>query len=100
MKKNKARHQLKLQTGSLKVIKTFGQTGSKTVFRGLSWRFTFAEYFFIAKPQPFDRVEFNDDFRQIGVLNHVAFLCMDPVAFGKRDLSGLIGAQFYFKKKI
>jgi hypothetical protein len=38
---------------------------------------------------PFDCIEFNDDYRQIDVLNEVAFLCMDLDAFGRHDLSAL-----------
>ncbi|MFI5129130.1 MAG: hypothetical protein ACHQFX_04035 [Chitinophagales bacterium] len=45
--------------------------------------------FLLPAPQPFDCLEFNDDFRQIDVLNEVAFLCMDLDAFGKQDLSAL-----------
>jgi aminoglycoside phosphotransferase family enzyme len=40
-------------------------------------------------PQPFDCIEFNDDYRQIDVLNEVAFLCMDLDAFDRQDLSDL-----------
>ena len=46
--------------------------------------------FLLATPQPFDCIEFNDDFRQIDVLNEIAFLCMDLDAFGRQDLSALI----------
>lgn len=45
--------------------------------------------FLLPEPQPFDCIEFNDDFRQIDVLNEVAFLCMDLEAFGRKDLSDL-----------
>jgi aminoglycoside phosphotransferase family enzyme len=45
--------------------------------------------FLLPAPQPFDCIEFNDDYRQIDVLNEVAFLCMDLDAFGRQDLSGL-----------
>lgn len=45
--------------------------------------------FFVPEPQPFDCIEFNDDIRQIDVLNEVAFLCMDLEAFGRKDLSEL-----------
>lgn len=45
--------------------------------------------FLLDTPQPFDCIEFNDDFRQIDVLNEVAFLCMDLDAFGRHDLSDL-----------
>ncbi len=43
--------------------------------------------FMLPEPMPFDCIEFNDDFRQIDVLNEVAFLCMDLDAFGRHDLS-------------
>ena len=45
--------------------------------------------FLLPEPMPFDCIEFNDDFRQIDVLNEVAFLCMDLDAFGRQDLSDL-----------
>jgi hypothetical protein len=45
--------------------------------------------FLLPEPVPFDCIEFNDDFRQIDVLNEVAFLCMDLDAFGRQDLSAL-----------
>lgn len=45
--------------------------------------------FLLPFPQPFDCIEFNDDFRQIDVLNEIAFLCMDLDAFGREDLSDL-----------
>jgi aminoglycoside phosphotransferase family enzyme len=45
--------------------------------------------FLFPSPQPFDCIEFNDDYRQIDVLNEVAFLCMDLDAFGRQDLSDL-----------
>ncbi|HKH60807.1 MAG TPA: hypothetical protein VKA49_08245 [Flavitalea sp.] len=40
-------------------------------------------------PQLFDCIEFNDDFREIDVLNEVAFLCMDLDAFGRQEVSAL-----------
>lgn len=43
--------------------------------------------FLLPQPVPFDCIEFNDDFRQIDVLNEIAFLCMDLDAFGFPDLS-------------
>jgi len=43
--------------------------------------------FLVPQPVPFDCIEFNDDFRQIDVLNEVAFLCMDLDAFRFPDLS-------------
>ena len=45
--------------------------------------------FLLPYPQPFDCIEFNDDYRQIDVLNEIAFLCMDLDAFGREDLSDL-----------
>ena len=45
--------------------------------------------FLLPEPQPFDCIEFNDDFREIDVLNEVAFLCMDLDALGRNDLSDL-----------
>ncbi len=45
--------------------------------------------FLLPKPQPFDCIEFNDDYRQIDVLNEVAFLCMDLDALGRKDLSSI-----------
>lgn len=43
--------------------------------------------FLLPSPQPFDCIEFNDDLRQIDVLNEVAFLCMDLDVFGRQDLA-------------
>lgn len=45
--------------------------------------------FMLPAPQPFDCLEFNDDYRHIDVLNEVAFLCMDLDAFEKYALSDL-----------
>lgn len=50
--------------------------------------------FLLPAPQPFDCIEFNDDLRQIDVLNEVAFLCMDLEVFGRHDLSGLFMDQY------
>ncbi|MEP1096597.1 MAG: hypothetical protein ABJG78_15885 [Cyclobacteriaceae bacterium] len=46
--------------------------------------------FLYKDPIVFDCIEFNDDFRQIDVLNEIAFTCMDLEAFGREDLN----AQF------
>lgn len=43
--------------------------------------------FLLKTPQPFDCIDFNDDIRQIDVLNEIAFLCMDLDAAGRQDLS-------------
>jgi uncharacterized protein len=45
--------------------------------------------FLLSEPQPFDCIEFNDEYRHIDVLNEVAFLCMDLEAFNRRDLAVL-----------
>ena len=45
--------------------------------------------FLLPGPVPFDCIEFNDDYRQIDVLNEIAFLCMDLDAFGRKDLGDL-----------
>jgi uncharacterized protein len=45
--------------------------------------------FLYPEPVIFDCIEFNEDFRQIDVLNEIAFLCMDLDAFGRSDLSEL-----------
>jgi aminoglycoside phosphotransferase family enzyme len=43
--------------------------------------------FLLPAPQPFDCIEFNDDYRQIDVLNEIAFLCMDLDALDKKEFS-------------
>ena len=43
--------------------------------------------FLYKDPIIFDCIEFNDNFRQIDVLNEVAFFCMDLEAFQRVDLS-------------
>lgn len=43
--------------------------------------------FLYRDPIIFDCIEFNDSFRQIDVLNEVAFFCMDLEAFQRNDLS-------------
>jgi aminoglycoside phosphotransferase family enzyme len=43
--------------------------------------------FLYRDPIIFDCIEFNDSFRQIDVLNEVAFFCMDLEALGRVDLS-------------
>jgi aminoglycoside phosphotransferase family enzyme len=45
--------------------------------------------FLLPDPQPFDCIEFNDEYRQIDVLNEIAFLCMDLDAFGRPELADL-----------
>lgn len=43
--------------------------------------------FLIDEPVIFDCLEFNADYRQIDLLNEIAFLCMDLEAAGRDDLS-------------
>jgi hypothetical protein len=43
--------------------------------------------FLLDQPVIFDCIEFNDNFRQIDILNELAFFCMDLEAFGYHDLS-------------
>ena len=45
--------------------------------------------FLLEDPQPFDCLEFNDEYREIDVLNEVAFICMDLDSFGRQDLSDI-----------
>lgn len=45
--------------------------------------------FLLPEPVPFDCIEFNDEFRQIDVLNEIAFLCMDLDAANCLDFSKL-----------
>jgi aminoglycoside phosphotransferase family enzyme len=50
--------------------------------------------FLLPAPAPFDCIEFNDDLRQIDVLNEIAFLCMDLDSFGRKDLSDLFFCHY------
>ncbi len=50
--------------------------------------------FLLPEPQPFDCIEFNDDYRQIDVLNDVAFLCMDLDYFNRKDLSDIFISNY------
>jgi len=43
--------------------------------------------FLLPTPQPFDCIEFNDEYRQIDVLDEVAFLCMDLESLDKKQFS-------------
>lgn len=45
--------------------------------------------FLLTEPVIFDCLEFNADYRQIDLLNEIAFLCMDLDSFGRKDLSAL-----------
>jgi len=51
--------------------------------------------FLLPKPQPFDCIEFNDDYRYIDILNEVAFLCMDLDALDRVDMSSLLIEQYH-----
>ena len=50
--------------------------------------------FLLSEPIPFDCLEFNDDLRQIDILDEIAFLCMDLDAFGRHDLSDLFFNEY------
>ncbi len=50
--------------------------------------------FLLPEPVPFDCLEFNDELRQIDVLNEIAFLCMDLDAFERHDLSELFFNEY------
>ncbi|MCB0689000.1 MAG: hypothetical protein KDC53_20820 [Saprospiraceae bacterium] len=45
-------------------------------------------------PIIFDCIEFNDHFRQIDMLNEIAFFCMDLEFYGQADLSQLFVAEY------
>jgi hypothetical protein len=45
--------------------------------------------FLLDQPVIFDCIEFNSDYRQIDILNEVAFLCMDLESVNRHDLSSL-----------
>jgi len=53
--------------------------------------------FLYARPILFDCIEFNDEFRQIDILDELAFFCMDLEAAGFEDLSRSF-MTFYFAK--
>jgi len=50
--------------------------------------------FLLSEPQLFDCIEFNDENREIDVLNELAFLCMDLDVLGKKSLSDLAIAHY------
>lgn len=50
--------------------------------------------FLYRHPVLFDCIEFNDEFRQIDVLNEIAFFCMDLEAFGQAGLSRLFVKEY------
>ena len=45
-------------------------------------------------PVIFDCIEFNKDYRQIDIMNEIAFLCVDIDFFGKEDLSELFYEKY------
>lgn len=53
--------------------------------------------FLLDPPVIFDCIEFNEEFRQLDMLNEVAFLCMDLERFGRADLAELF-CEHYFEK--
>ncbi len=50
--------------------------------------------FLYKKPVLFDCIEFNDSFRQIDILNEIAFLCMDLEATGNIELSNAFLGEY------
>jgi aminoglycoside phosphotransferase family enzyme len=50
--------------------------------------------FLLPQPVPYDCIEFNDEYRQIDVLNDVAFLCMDLEAFNMPQLATIFMATY------
>jgi len=46
--------------------------------------------FLLEQPVIFDGIEFNDHFRQLDILDEIAFLCMDLDFFGREDLSRVL----------
>ena len=46
------------------------------------------------RPEIFDCIEFNDRYRQIDVLNEIAFFCMDLEAFGEARLANLFVEEY------
>ncbi|MEP6796470.1 MAG: hypothetical protein ABJB16_19230 [Saprospiraceae bacterium] len=55
--------------------------------------------FLYAKPVIFDCIEFNDEFRQIDVLDELAFFCMDLEAEGFYKLSKAFTDYYFMKAK-
>lgn len=61
--------------------------------------------FLYEKPILFDCIEFNDSYRQIDLINEIAFFCMDLEAYGRLDLSKLFIKEYQrhlncFKTKV
>ncbi len=87
---------------ALKASDTFLQKNKKLLqarlkmkfFRDVHGDLHTRNIFLLPDPQPFDCIEFNDKYRQIDVLNEVAFLCMDLDALGRNDLSELFIEQY------
>lgn len=50
--------------------------------------------FLLPQPVPYDCIEFNDEYRQMDVLNDVAFLCMDLEAFDMPQLATIFMATY------
>ncbi len=45
-------------------------------------------------PVIFDCIEFNEEFRQIDILNEIAFLCVDIEFFGKKEISERLWKEY------
>ncbi|MBK8504325.1 MAG: hypothetical protein IPL46_20225 [Saprospiraceae bacterium] len=50
--------------------------------------------FILAQPVIFDCIEFNEHFRQIDILNEVAFFCMDLEFYDRSDLANLFLEEY------
>lgn len=59
----------------------------KGFYRDLHGDLHSGNIFLYAKPILFDCIEFNDSYRQIDLIDEIAFFCMDLEAFGREDLS-------------
>ena len=55
--------------------------------------------FLYAKPIVFDCLEFNDEYRQIDILDEIAFFCMDLEAEGFYDLSNVFTLEYFKSDK-
>ena len=55
--------------------------------------------FLYAKPIVFDCLEFNDEYRQIDILDEIAFFCMDLEAEGFYNLSNVFTLEYFKSDK-
>ena len=81
-----------IHTSNVFMVKNKGLLGERLkagYFRDCHGDLHSRNIFLLPSSQLFDCIEFNDDFRQIDVLNEVAFLCMDLDSFDRNDLSSM-----------